>query len=57
MVQLTGHNLYYSYTPERTILKDISFRFRSGEIVSILTGLIGAPIYAWLLWKQKARVM
>ena len=21
------------------------------------TGLIGAPIYAWLLWKQKARVM
>ena len=25
--------------------------------LSILTGLIGAPIYAWLLWKQKARVM
>ena len=24
---------------------------------SILTGLIGAPIYAWLLWKQKAKVM
>jgi len=25
--------------------------------LSILTGLIGAPIYAWLLWKQKAKVM
>lgn len=25
--------------------------------LSILTGLIGAPFYAWLLWKQKARVM
>jgi iron complex transport system permease protein len=25
--------------------------------LSILTGLIGAPVYAWLLWKQKARVM
>ncbi len=25
--------------------------------LSILTGLIGAPIYAWLLWKQKARVV
>jgi len=36
MVQLTGHNLFYSYTPDRMILKDISFRFRSGEIVSIL---------------------
>ena len=36
MVQLTGHNLHYSYTPDRMILKDISFRFRSGEIVSIL---------------------
>lgn len=34
--QLTGHNIHYSYTPERMILKDISFRFRSGEIVSIL---------------------
>ena len=34
--QITGHNIHYSYTPERTILKDISFRFRSGEIVSIL---------------------
>lgn len=36
MVQLTGHNLHYAYTPDRMILKDISFRFRSGEIVSIL---------------------
>jgi len=36
MVQLTGHNLFYSYTSDRMILKDISFRFRSGEIVSIL---------------------
>jgi len=34
--QITGHNIHYSYAPERTILKDISFRFRSGEIVSIL---------------------
>lgn len=34
--QITGHNLHYSYTPERMILKDISFRFKSGEIVSIL---------------------
>ena len=34
--QLTGHNLFYSYTPDRMILKDISFRFKSGEIVSIL---------------------
>lgn len=25
--------------------------------LSILTGLIGAPVYAWLLWKQKARVI
>ena len=24
--------------------------------LSILTGVIGAPIYAWLLWKQKAKV-
>ena len=36
MVQITGHNLHYSYTPDRMILKDISFRFKSGEIVSIL---------------------
>jgi iron complex transport system ATP-binding protein len=36
MVQLTGHNISYSYTKDRMILKDISFRFRSGEIVSIL---------------------
>ena len=36
MVQLTGHNISYSYTPDRMILKDISFRFKSGEIVSIL---------------------
>ena len=36
MVQLTGKNLHYSYTPDRMILKDISFRFKSGEIVSIL---------------------
>jgi len=36
MVQLTGHNLFYSYTPDRMILNDISFRFKSGEIVSIL---------------------
>lgn len=36
MVQLIGKNLFYSYTPERMILKDISFRFKSGEIVSIL---------------------
>ena len=36
MVQLTGHNLFYSYTPDRMILKNISFRFKSGEIVSIL---------------------
>ena len=36
MVQLTGHKLFYSYTPDRMILKDISFRFKSGEIVSIL---------------------
>ena len=34
--QITGHNLHYSYTPDRMILKDISFRFKSGEIVSIL---------------------
>ena len=34
MVQLTGHNLHYSYTPDRMILKDICFRFKSGEIVS-----------------------
>ena len=25
--------------------------------ISILTGLIGAPFYAWLLWKQKAKVL
>lgn len=25
--------------------------------LSILTGLVGAPVYAWLLWKQKAKVM
>ena len=25
--------------------------------ISILTGLVGAPFYAWLLWKQKAKVM
>ncbi len=36
MVQLTGHNIHYSYTPDRMILKDINFRFKSGEIVSIL---------------------
>ena len=36
MVQITGHNLHYSYTPDRMILKDICFRFKSGEIVSIL---------------------
>ena len=36
MVQLTGRKLFYSYTPERMILKDISFCFKSGEIVSIL---------------------
>ena len=35
MVQLTGHNIHYSYTPDRMILKDICFRFKSGEIVSI----------------------
>ena len=34
--QITGHNIHYSYTPDRTILKHISFRFKSGEIVSIL---------------------
>lgn len=34
--KLTGRNISYSYTPERQILKDISFEFRSGEIVSIL---------------------
>ena len=25
--------------------------------ISILTGMVGAPLYAWLLWKQKARVL
>jgi iron complex transport system permease protein len=25
--------------------------------ISILTGLVGAPLYAWLLWKQKAKVL
>ena len=34
--QITGHNICYAYTPERMILKDISFRFKVGEIVSIL---------------------
>ena len=24
--------------------------------ISILTGMIGAPVYAWLLWKQRGRV-
>ena len=33
---LSGKDICYSYTKERTILKDISFSFRSGEIVSIL---------------------
>ena len=33
---ITGESICYSYTRERTILKDISFEFRSGEIVSIL---------------------
>lgn len=33
---ITGENICYSYTKDRTILKDISFSFRSGEIVSIL---------------------
>lgn len=22
--------------------------------ISVLTGLVGAPFYAWLLWKQKS---
>ena len=25
--------------------------------LSILTGLVGAPFYAWLLWKQRARII
>ena len=33
---LSGNNICYSYTKDRMILKDISFEFRSGEIVSIL---------------------
>ena len=33
---LTGKNICYSYTKDRIILKDISFTFHSGEIVSIL---------------------
>ena len=33
---LSGRDICYSYTRERAILKDISFTFQSGEIVSIL---------------------
>lgn len=34
--RLTGRHISYSYTSEREILNDISFDFKSGEIVSIL---------------------
>jgi len=39
------------------IIDTISRLITSLEIpLSILTGLIGAPFYAWLLWKQKAKI-
>jgi iron complex transport system permease protein len=39
------------------VLDTLACALTSLEIpISILTGLVGAPLYAWLLWKQKARV-
>lgn len=40
------------------ILDTLSRTITSLEIpISILTGVVGAPLYAWLLWKQKARIV
>lgn len=39
------------------VIDTVSRAATSVEIpLSILTGLIGAPVYAWLLWKQRAAV-
>lgn len=39
------------------VIDTIARTLTSLEIpLSILTGMIGAPIYAWLLYKQKAQV-